>query len=559
MGGSTLAVMGGLEFILYDTTSMPEKHYNVVEYYKTGTAEQRKNYKDWVDMLEEVYDDKQNKIGPAKLYKVLKALHQDEPDEYKTYPTKRFIRDYLTRQEDNQIRKQTRSNKSDVIRSITAPRPNHHLQVDYLYFFWAGDGVEDERGDGPIDEERDDQSKQSKEKTAKIDKLFKDKKIKYRGAIVAIDVFSKYGYVEKIEGNINSEKAWEAMDKILKKAHQKFGKFGNIRLISTDKGSEFMKSPSGNGFKENLQKIMKTQEDAYNDLSRGKRFKPYFENYKAYGLTKTLLQSMYKQEDGKKIKPNYFFKHMYGYEGRSNAQAMVERLNKTLKNMTMKALPNGLKSNWYEVLEDKVIKNYNTNHHSVIDTSPEKVSELEPKSNEIEKIEKRIKDNAIRHGNIDRGVYKVGDFVRIKIFKPKKLGPKYTFKGGLSKVVDKDYKDMFEGVFVVHSVTKGQNHKEVSKQTTYRIVANWSHESKIDSLPSGQTSARAKKRIDLPDNIKEFTNDTKYPEAAYGRNFTKSALSRVPSDSNGLPISEGGGDYVVEKILSERVTDGETE
>ena len=28
---------------------------------------------------------------------------------------------------------------------------------------------------------------------------------------LAIDVFSKYGYVEKIEGNINSEKAWVYM------------------------------------------------------------------------------------------------------------------------------------------------------------------------------------------------------------------------------------------------------------------------------------------------------------------------------------------------------------
>eukprot|EP01051_Picozoa_sp_SAG22_P028838 SAG22_NODE_10376_length_538_cov_1.899772_1_plen_77_part_00 len=63
--------------------------------------------------------------------------------------------------------------------------------------------------------------------------MFKDKNIKYRGAIVAIDVFSKYGYVQPIEGNINSQKAWAAMDKILKEANNKFGKFGPIRIKTT--------------------------------------------------------------------------------------------------------------------------------------------------------------------------------------------------------------------------------------------------------------------------------------------------------------------------------------
>ena len=117
---------------------MPEKHYNVVEYYKNGTAHQKKKYKEWIDMLEEVYDENKNRIGPVKLYKVLKALHQDDPDEYETYPTKRFIKDYLLRQHDNQVSKKPRSNKADVISSVIAPRPNHHLQIDYLYFYEQG-------------------------------------------------------------------------------------------------------------------------------------------------------------------------------------------------------------------------------------------------------------------------------------------------------------------------------------------------------------------------------------------------------------------------------------
>eukprot|EP01051_Picozoa_sp_SAG22_P007996 SAG22_NODE_586_length_8859_cov_4.706164_2_plen_431_part_00 len=393
-----------------------------------------------------------------------------------------------------------------------------------------------------------------------MDKLFKDKNIKYRGAIVAIDVFSKYGYVQPIEGNINSHKAWMAMDKILKEANNKFGKFGPIRIISSDKGSEFMKSPGGDGFKDNLHNMMELQKEIFQEYSRNQpRFRSHFTRYKQYGLTRSLIEKIYTKEGNKKIKPNYYFKHMYGYQGRSNAQSIVERLNKTLKEMTMRALDNKIEGDWHNLLKGKIIDNYNSNHHSTIDTSPNKIMRMNPNSNGIKSIENRIKDRSIKHGTIDNIIYNVGDYVRIKIFKAPKLGPKYTFKGGLSKVVDDEFKDEFEGVYVIHKINKGSNDKEVAKQTTYRIVANWSHESKIDSLPSGQTKARSGHRINLPESLLEFTDETRYPTAAYGRNFTKHALSRVPSDSDGLPVSENAGEFIVEKILGERTKDGVTE
>ena len=220
--------------------------------------------------------------------------------------------------------------------------------------------------------------------------------------------------------------------------------------------------------------------------------------------------------------------------------------------MTMKALGQNLTSGWKTTLM-KALENYNGNYHSTIKTSPDSIMEMDADDDEIDEIKKRIEKRAIRHGDIDKGVYKVGDYVRIKIYKATKLGPKYTFKGGLSKIVDKDYQDKFEGVFVIHSVSLGKNSEKGSKQTTYGIVSNWAHESKIGSLPSGQTKARAGVRIAIKQTpLLDYTGETQYPTAAYQRHFTKSALSRVPQDSKGRPVAEKPGEFEVASILAER-------
>ena len=166
---------------------------------------------------------------------------------------------------------------------------------------------------------------------------------------------------------------------------------------------------------------------------------------------------------------------------------MVERLNRTLKTMTMRALNNKVTPGWSDLITGKILKNYNSNYHSSIKTSPKQVIGMTLESEGIKEIAQDIKDRAIRHGEIDQGAYEVGDFVRIKIFKPTKLGEKYTFNGGLAKIDFNTAKvdpSNFDGVFLIHSVQKGSNTDKGSRQTTYRIVSNWSHESKTNSLPT---------------------------------------------------------------------------
>jgi hypothetical protein len=48
----------------------------------------------------------------------------------------------------------------------------------------------------------------------------------YITIIVLVDCFTRYAYTRKIEGNINSTKAWTAFDSIRKDAEATFGKFG---------------------------------------------------------------------------------------------------------------------------------------------------------------------------------------------------------------------------------------------------------------------------------------------------------------------------------------------
>eukprot|EP01043_Picozoa_sp_COSAG02_P087476 COSAG02_NODE_24746_length_676_cov_0.377586_2_plen_93_part_00 len=80
--------------------------------------------------------------------------------------------------------------------------------------------------------------------------------------------------------------------------------------------------------------------------------------------------------------------------------------------MTMKALQGNLTTNWVETLTKYIIKNYNTNYHSTIQTSPEKIRDLTKDGPEIKEIKERILKKAIKN-KVDLGIYKPGDYVRL--------------------------------------------------------------------------------------------------------------------------------------------------
>ena len=105
------------------------------------------------------------------------------------FPSRSFVRDFLSRQENEQ--KFRRTKKSDTIQAIVTSRPLQMIQVDYLYFYYPSSGIDDERKIGPIDEV-DDPAFKTKE--ANVFKVFKEKIHDKYPAIDARFLFANSGF-----------------------------------------------------------------------------------------------------------------------------------------------------------------------------------------------------------------------------------------------------------------------------------------------------------------------------------------------------------------------------
>ena len=545
------------------------KRLSLIEWYEgdNNYSEARKDEmkaqaKLWLNMLNKAYTDG-NRVSARVLWATLKA----ENPEKGNHPSRNFVEDFLRRQGYHQKYKRVPKG-SDPIQAVITTRPNQLIQVDYVYFYWAKDGFEDARGEGPLDESADDFKEKEKEVSKAFKKVADDKGNQYRGAIVAIDGFSRYAYTVPIKGNLNSKKATDAMIEIIKSANDQYPRYENkIRIIQTDKGSEFQGEFRDYMVKLNTD-IRLMPED---ELKAALRKKKLSEEGTIGELRGRLRKSVPK---GKEYSREYF-KHLYGYTARSHTQSLVERVNGTLKRLMLKLLENDLEQPWNNILEE-VTKIYNSNYHTTIKDSPANVGKYLEDGDDasVEKVRQNILKRAKKKGTLAVQKYRAGDYVRIKIFKAKKLEPKFSFKGGLADTLakneDDDLREEFQGVFMIHSVRmgksaeKGGRNDKPGRATTYRIVHNWSKESNLGSLPSGQVAARAGKQIKVRDAT-WFKRNTMYAKAAFGRNFTANELSLVPQDEYGLPIVEEssyiadkkqkekkGEEFEIEKILSRR-------
>lgn len=287
---------------------------DMISYYENGA--QRKSdkrpradaqkYKDaakrYLVMLDKAYYKDDNARGVQALYWLLKSEHEDDGDHPKKYPPRRFVKDWLSQQATHQVTKRKKG-ISKTIQSIILNRPNELIQVDYVYMFRN------------IAEEIivEDEDNANKDKIKEQNELFKKEGIKWRGAITAIDCFSRYAYVVPIEGVLNSSKAAEAMQRIIRKAEDRYpGR--RIRRIQTDKGPEFEKE------------------------------------------FRKLLKEKTAQHIG-------FYKHVYGYEGRSQSQGIVERFNGTYRRMLSAVLGKEVLTPKWKHKSDTIVANYNKTPH----------------------------------------------------------------------------------------------------------------------------------------------------------------------------------------------------
>ena len=308
----------------------------------------------------------------------------------------------MSRQGKNQVFKKKKG-KAKAIQSVIISKPNDLIQVDYVYFFRniaPSVIVSDE--DGLSDSKK----KELKEQEKEFSDFFKGK-AQYRGAITAIDCFTRFAYVVPIAGAVNSRSAKVAMEKIIKQAEQRYDR--RVQRIQTDKGSEFMQD-----------------------------FRKYLKERKA----------QHKEH----------YSHVFGYEGRSHSQAIVERFNGTFRRMMTAVLGKALFTPDWVNKYKKVLSNYNKTPHTTLSSKSKWVdvqegdgsaqNPIEMKKRQTKKkliapaditddpdgdptwkeVRLNIVDHSIKSDTAQDPVYKVGDYVRIRIFKSDKDTPIFTFR-----------------------------------------------------------------------------------------------------------------------------------
>ena len=161
-----------------------------------------------------------------------------------------------------------------------------------------------------------------------------------------------------------------ALKTIIKEMNRQFPQHKDlIRIIQTDKGSEFL------------------------------------------GVFRDYLIERNRREKGQ------YYKHILSFTGRSQSSSLVERVNGTIKRLVVKILGD-LEKDWRPTLE-AAIEVYNSNYHSTIKVSPDSVGGMDAAG--LKKIKDRIYDRAKRRHTVVRQEFKTGDYVRLKIQKPKKL------------------------------------------------------------------------------------------------------------------------------------------
>ena len=101
---------------------MPRTNFDIIEYYQRVEPAKADR---WLRMLNREYGENKNHVGVKKMYYTLKARDREN------HPTRRFIEDFLNRQERFQVFKQNRK-KVDTIQSVVTNRPQQLLQVDYI-------------------------------------------------------------------------------------------------------------------------------------------------------------------------------------------------------------------------------------------------------------------------------------------------------------------------------------------------------------------------------------------------------------------------------------------
>ena len=145
-----------------------------------------------------------------------------------------------------------------------------------------------------------------------------------------------------------------------------------------------------------------------------------------------------------------------------NHLGRIERFNGTLKRLLLRSLNYRIGSDWQDHVETAV-KNYNRSPHRVIRMPPNAV-----KPANYAEVTRNILEGAKRQKRVQNVVYQPGDFVRLKIYKPKRLRPSYTYVGG--PLYDLKKERRYNGVYMISAVNRPSGRNKIGAAPTYSII-----------------------------------------------------------------------------------------
>jgi hypothetical protein len=485
---------------------------NILEYYKSGGNPEwlpelrqryKSDYKRWTAILNSIYYTENIRVGREGT----RAAVADRIPSSESRPTKRFVNTWLKSQLSHQLFQ--RGFKAKSIGALLANRPNELLQVDTAFMLKPQHNQHYERGKKPPGFSEKEWSQQlvlQKEDDAELKSLGYKPGEDAIGFFAMVDCLSRRAYAIPVK-RLNSEQAREKIIGVLFKQAEKWAKdkgFKRWRInkVISDKGSEFMLN-----FRNKMM-----------DMNKASVRAGHGNNYR----------------------------HVFTFEGKSQANGMVERINGTIKRLLKKRLPRLEDGQidfreWDTHLAD-VMNIYNNSIHSTIQMSPNSITsqgKTEDPAHSYEVAAHNIRARAMRMKPFVSVKYKAGDFVRLYMYNKSKQRqyPSFTFKDGpLKQMIDDD---RFDGVYMIHKVYAG-NRSGVGKTTSYGLVANWIKETKVPdpdggTLPSGVQDVRVQRGI-VESIDGSLFDGRRYPRGAFIRKFVAEELLALVKDEKGYPV-----------------------
>ena len=473
-----------------------------------------KQFFKWSKMLWKWYKKRDYKVGRDALIRILKDNEKGE------IPSSRFVGDWIKQFQTNQIFAPTR--KARTIQSFAASYPNATLQADTAFVLnKTFKGFKDQPPGMSNKDWKEIQDMLRQDLRADGYTLGKDP----AGMIVMIDVATRKIYARAV---LDGKSKTTAMV-ILGTADGRYKDpiDGQMKDGMRKEAEDFW-SDRGFSLEKKREEYMNKEGKRKFWTAPGVRIGKLVTDKGSEFLGEKLVGAF---EDLRRTHPDHY-KKTFSFEGKSQANGLVERANKTLKYIIRKAMPTNDKGsinyiNWHKYLP-KAVEIYNSSVHSTIKMPPDKISFDWNSKYYYRKALRNIAEKSRRAEDTTNPLSE-GDFVRVKNYNQSKKYnyPNYSSRNGpLLEMVDDldasaptsatDGTIDWRGVYLVNKVYAQRE----TKAETYGVVGKW--------FQPGMTEKHTK-RVDTVDTANHLFSGVDYPAEYKERKFTIEELYKLPT------------------------------